>query len=187
MYIYSDSDLPSSPDLSDLLSDMSHHLRMREKYIYSDTDPARDSCSQALYQPVKSLGMVEILTQSTLSSVNQNDLFLAIDDNRPGAMVECSHPPLCHSSDSGYPERQEIYSCNCDVGYFTLAGQHNERQLTCTLWQEEDCAPPSTANDGENPMSVRAAPWTTDKSHSTGNAQLQEENLRTQTTSILLS
>lgn len=103
IYIYADSDLPASPGLSDLLEDMERHLRRREKYICTSTDPTWDSYAQPSYQLLKSSRTMEISAHLPPPSGKQNPTFLAIGK---------------HDTDINAPS-------GCDVGLSDQGDQNN--------------------------------------------------------------
>jgi hypothetical protein len=103
IYIYTNSDLAASPGLSDLLEDMGRHLRQREKYICTSTDPTCASYTQPSYQPRKSSGAVEIPAHSSPPSGHRNSTFLAIDN---------------HDADTHAPN-------DCDVGRSNQGDQND--------------------------------------------------------------
>ena len=107
MYIYSNSGLPASPGLSDLLEDMERHLRRREKYICTSTDPTWDSYAQPSYHSLKSSRTMEIPAHSPPSSGKQNPTFLAISN---------------HDTDINAPS-------DCDVGLSDQGDQNNVASL----------------------------------------------------------
>ena len=102
-YINTDSDLPASPGLPDLLEDMGRHLRRREKYTCTSTDSPWVSYAQPSYQPFKSSRTIEIPAHSPPASGKQNPTNLTI----------CNH-----DTDINAPS-------HCDIGVSNQADQNN--------------------------------------------------------------
>ncbi|KIM38709.1 hypothetical protein M413DRAFT_240788 [Hebeloma cylindrosporum] len=84
IYIYADSDLPASADLSDLLEDMGRHLRQREHYICASakqTWPDSEYDDEPSQQSRKSSMTIEIIRHPSPPTEHGDPIVLAIDNH----------------------------------------------------------------------------------------------------------